>query len=330
MKDPLVSIVTVSKNSALFIEDNLLSVKGQDYPNIEHIVIDGGSTDSTVDILRKYKNVRWISEPDEGVTDAINKGISMSSGEILAIQNTDDAYYSADAVSKAVALMMRHANAEVIFGNCAFVDMNGRVIQYFRGGGRRFNYPALLCTEITIPLPSAFIRRSALEAIGGKLECSMVPDWELWALIGLEFPIKYVPKTFGIFRKRTDQTSASPGFARESAPQQRVVLDKIFQKPGLPSEIGVLQSRAYAGTYRNQASVFINIGDRKAARRCLYQAIRLYRPYLFNIVTLARLLRALGFGKLVDPASALRRRLSKSDVPLKDNEVVNWWRHDNL
>src|SRR4030042_5781339 len=99
---PLVSVITVSKNSARFIEDNILSVKYQDYPRIEHIVVDGGSTDSTVDILRKYETVRWISEPDNGVTDAFNKGIGMASGDILAFLNSDDVYHSRDSVRKAV------------------------------------------------------------------------------------------------------------------------------------------------------------------------------------------------------------------------------------
>jgi glycosyltransferase involved in cell wall biosynthesis len=328
MKNLLVSIVTVSKNSAKFIEDNLLSVKHQDYPDIEHIVVDGASTDSTVDILRQYKSVRWISEPDEGFTDAINKGIAMSSGDILAIQNSDDAYYSADAVSKAVAVMSHHPEAGAIFGNCAFVDMNGKVLEYFQGGGRRFNFPALLCTEMTIPLPSAFIRGSALKAaIDSKLECSMVPDWELWAMLGLKFPIVYVPETFGIFRKRNDQASASTGFAHESAPQQRVVLDKIFQNPDLPSEIRTLQKRAYAGTYTNQASVFLNLGNKGKARQCIGTAIRIYPPYLFNMVAIAYLMRALGFGKLVDWAAAIRRYILKPPVSAQGNEIVNWWRY---
>lgn len=82
MSLPLVSIVTPSFNQAEFIEETILSVKNQDYPNIEHIVIDGGSSDGTIDILKKYPHLIWISEPDKGQTDAINKGFRMANGEI--------------------------------------------------------------------------------------------------------------------------------------------------------------------------------------------------------------------------------------------------------
>ena len=88
---PLVSVVTPSYNKGRFIEETILSVKNQTYPRIEHIVVDGGSTDGTLDILKKYgDSLIWISEPDKGQSDAINKGWRMSKGDILAYLNADD------------------------------------------------------------------------------------------------------------------------------------------------------------------------------------------------------------------------------------------------
>lgn len=90
---PLVSIVTPSYNKGCFIEETILSVKNQTYPYIEHIVMDGGSTDGTLDILRKYaNNITWLSEPDEGQSDAINKGWRRAKGQILGWLNADDTY----------------------------------------------------------------------------------------------------------------------------------------------------------------------------------------------------------------------------------------------
>src|SRR5690349_9655830 len=92
---PLVSIVTPSLNRVDLIESTLRSVRSQSYPNVEHIVVDGGSTDGTLEVLRRYEGtygLRWMSEPDQGMYDAINKGLAMARGEILAYLNTDDLY----------------------------------------------------------------------------------------------------------------------------------------------------------------------------------------------------------------------------------------------
>src|SRR5690348_7251696 len=99
---PLVSIITPSLNQAAFIEAAIESVLAQDYPAIEHVVVDGGSTDGTLDLLKRYgQRVRWISEPDAGQSDAINKGVRMTSGPLLAWLNADD-QYTPGAVSRAV------------------------------------------------------------------------------------------------------------------------------------------------------------------------------------------------------------------------------------
>src|SRR3989338_5413748 len=107
---PLVSIVTASYNQAQFIEETLRSVREQDYPNLEHIVIDGASTDGTVDVLRRYEgtyNMRWISEPDRGHADALCKGFRQATGDILAWLNSDDVYFPG-AVTTAVETFRRH------------------------------------------------------------------------------------------------------------------------------------------------------------------------------------------------------------------------------
>ena len=102
---PLVSIVTPSYNQGKFIEDTILSVKNQSYPNIEHIVVDAGSTDGTLKILRKYEkeyNLKWVSEPDEGQSDAVNKGFEMAKGEIVDWINSDDVYFDTMTISYVV------------------------------------------------------------------------------------------------------------------------------------------------------------------------------------------------------------------------------------
>lgn len=325
---PLVSIITVSYNTGRFIEDNILSVKHQDYPLIEHIVVDGGSTDSTLDILRKYKTVRWISEPDKGVTDAFNKGISMASGDILAFQNSDDVYYSCDAVRKAVDAMMSNPTVGVIFGDFATIDADGRVVGFSKGGGgKQYNLPDLLCSEFTVPLVSAFIRGSAIEAIGGKLDASLdfAADWELWTWIGLKFPIMYVAERFGSVRKYPGEVKDSLRCALENPAKRRLVLDQVFRDPALSPEIRALQKRAYAGTYRNEALRLLSIGYKKEAMGRIFTAIRLYSPCILDQKLRSCFLKSVG-GKLFAWAAALRHKAQKKEPRLEEFQCIRWWR----
>ncbi len=274
----LVSVITVSYNTGRFIEDNILSVENQDYHSVEHIVVDGGSTDLTVEILKKHKTVRWVSEPDKGVSDAFNKGIKMAWGDILAFLNADDIYYRPDAISKAVEAMKANPEVGVIFGDCAFIDADGKGVGFFQGQGQRFNFPSLLCSEFTIPLASAFIRRSVIEAIGGKLDASLnfVADWELWIRIGLRLPIVYVPEMFSGVREYAGAAQTTLRCAISHPVQRRLILDSVFRTPNLSAELKSLQKRAYAGTYIVEAILFLNSGHKTKAMGCIFTAIRVY------------------------------------------------------
>ena len=330
MKMPLVSIITPSYNHRRFIEDNILSIKHQDYPFIEHIIVDGGSTDLTISILRKYKTVRWISEPDEGVTDAFNKGISMASGGILAFQNADDVYYSRDAVRKAVDAMMSNPTVGVIFGDFATIDADGKVMGLSKGGGgKQYNLPDLLCSEFTIPLVSAFIRRSAIDAIGGKLDTSLdfAADWELWTRIGLQFPIMYVPERFGCVRKFAGEVKYTLRCVLENPAKRRLVLDRVFSNPELSSKIRALQKRAYAGTYRNEALRLLSIGYRKKAMRRIFTAVRLYPRYLLNQELFYYFFfKSVAGKRLIDWAVVLKHKVQKKGNQLGESQCVRWWR----
>lgn len=285
MKLPLVSIITPSYNQGQFIEETILSVKYQDYPHIEHFVIDGGSKDSTLGILHKYSDtVRWISEPDKGFADAVNKGIRMSFGSILTILNSDDTYYCRNAIRKAVKAILNSASAGVVFGDWVTIDEVGNILDSWQGYGRRFSYSSFICSEFTFPQASAFIRRSALEAVGGQLDTNIdwCADFDLWARIGLRFPIVYIPEVLSNYRTHPGHRNADPSYASLNPRDRRRVLDKIFSMPDLPSEIQIFRNWAYAGTYLNQAGRLSRIGHIKEAERCIIRAIKLYPPYLLN------------------------------------------------
>lgn len=161
-----VSIITVTKNSARTIEDSLLSVLKQDYSDIEHIVIDGDSSDGTQTILQKYRyNIdRIISEPDNGIYDAMNKGIHTSSGEIIGILNSDD-IYAYDAVISDVVEIFQDESIDVVYGDLWYVrtdDVN-KIVRRFRSSDFK---PEKLKYGIAPAHPTMFIRKSIFDKFG--------------------------------------------------------------------------------------------------------------------------------------------------------------------
>ncbi len=176
---PRVSILTPSYNQARWLADNLRSVAVQSYPMIEHVVMDGGSTDGSRDILASASPaVVWESGPDEGQSDAINKAFHRSTGEIIGWLNSDDAYFSRDVVARAVEVFEKHPEVGLVYGHAVLVNAEGKILQviwaspFARTALRAFNF---------ISQPTVFIRRSALgrtNLVDPALEYTM--DWELW------------------------------------------------------------------------------------------------------------------------------------------------------
>lgn len=183
---PLVSVVTPSMNALPFLVENVESVRSQDYPAIEHIICDGGSTDGTQEVLRCFPHLRWISERDRGQSDALNKGFRMARGEIVGWLNADDVY-ELGAVARAVGYLIKHPEIDLVYGDVRVIDAEGRELGISRS--ESLDIDALLSLN-PIPQPSVFLRRRCLELLGGLDESlHYVMDWELWirfALAGLK------------------------------------------------------------------------------------------------------------------------------------------------
>lgn len=223
---PLVSVVTPSYNAAAFIRETIESVRSQDYPAIEHIVIDGGSTDGTVGILRGYPHLTWVSERDRGQSDALNKGFRRAQGEIVGWLNADDIYLPG-AIRIAVAYLLEHPDVAGAYSDCPFIDEKGREI--FQAKGRDFDLYALLLGDY-IPQPTVFLRRSVFQNVGLINEdLHYVMDWEYWLRIGARQRMAYLPQTtLAAFRlcPGTKSADKAPLFDLEYIS----VLDRLFNE----------------------------------------------------------------------------------------------------
>ncbi|WKZ40730.1 MAG: glycosyltransferase family 2 protein [Anaerolineales bacterium] len=201
---PLVSIITPSFNQAAYLEETIQSVLAQDYPRIEYIVMDGGSTDGSVGVIQKYQSslAFWVSEQDKGQTDAINKGFNRAKGDILAWINSDDTY-NPKAVGEAVLYLMENPDVAMVYADCDFIDEQGRVIGKF--ASRQTDYKKLRQGYVHIPQQTMFFRAKYWKEVG-PLDPSFyfAMDYDLWVRIAARAPIKYLPgRTWANFRIHT-------------------------------------------------------------------------------------------------------------------------------
>jgi len=213
-KYPLVSIVTPSYNQGRYIEKTIRSVLDQDYPDLEHIIVDGGSTDHTLDILKKYEGrIRWVSERDGGQSDAVNKGFRMSRGEILGWLNSDDTYCPG-AVQQAVAFLREHPQVAMVYGDGYEIDEQGKRMRKFPLP-EKFDLQRLISRWNYIQQPAVFLRRGPLFGVAlldTTLHWSM--DFDLWIRIGKQYEVAYFPVPFANLRYYRTTKTYSGGFPR--------------------------------------------------------------------------------------------------------------------
>jgi glycosyltransferase involved in cell wall biosynthesis len=188
---PLVSVVTPSLNQGRFIRETIESVLGQAYPAIEYLVMDGGSSDETLEVLREYSHrLTWISEPDRGQASAINKGWRRARGDILAYLNSDDTYLPG-AVGRAVAALRAHPDAGAVYGEGRHVDERGRIID--RYPTEPFSWSRLAETCF-ICQPTVFLRRQVVERVGYLDEAlQYCMDYDLWIRVARVATFARVP-----------------------------------------------------------------------------------------------------------------------------------------
>ncbi len=293
---PLVSIVIPSYNQGRFIRETIESCLQQDYRPIEILVVDGASTDETVDVLKSFGDIpelQWVSEPDDGVQDAVNKGVNRAKGDICAIQSSDD-YYLPGAFAEAVKLFKDNPDKGLIYADTIKVDAEGQELSRFVTGP--YSFTKFLSKRTVVLQPAAFFRREAFLAVGGWSKEFFNADTECWLRMLSQYPAALKVDAFWACRRMH--------------PEQRDgQKDKILRDyERMTEENEVLRAgprrwrrAAQCGRIRHtlRYGVEFSLPERK---RMLWKAVRYWPPVLFDPGVA---------GMLVPYYYAVRRRLQK-------------------
>jgi len=205
---PRITVVTPSFNQGKFIEETMKSVVNQDYPNLEYIVIDGGSTDDSIEIIKKYadKLAYWVSEKDNGQTHAINKGFERATGDIITWINSDDVYCE-ESLLTIGSYFSAHNDCYWLAGNLLFMDESGHAyIRKYPNSARWLEKNAMM----SIYQPNVFLRRNLLKSIGfPREEFHMTMDYEWFCRIAQQYSIHIIDRDIAKFRWHPDSKSSS-------------------------------------------------------------------------------------------------------------------------
>jgi glycosyltransferase involved in cell wall biosynthesis len=206
---PRVSIVTPSYNQAQYLEETIRSVLLQGYPNIEYIIIDGGSTDGSVEIIKRYEPwlTYWISEKDQGQSHAIQKGFEHASGEIFAWLNSDDTF-AHDTIYQAALALQDNPETILVYGDCNLIDHAGQAISVWHT--RPCSWIDLVLESNLIPQQTAFFHAKSYRSVNGvNLSLNYIMDYELWLRLSHLGTFLYSPKLIANFRCYPESKSLS-------------------------------------------------------------------------------------------------------------------------
>ena len=308
----LVSVITPSFNQARYLEAAIQSVLGQDYPRIEFILIDGASTDGSVEIIKKHESglAYWVSEKDSGQAEAINKGLARATGEIVAWLNSDD-YYLPEAVSSVVKVFEENPDVVMVYGDVLAVEKQGRAINVLKS--RQLSLEDLLCFQI-IGQPAVFFRREAYEKTGGlDITFHFLLDHHLWIRIARQGEILHIPQILAAARYHAEAKNRAK--AAQFGPEAFRILDWVKGQPGLTETVSRVERRARASAHRVDARYLLDGGEPWPALKAWMRALFIHPPTALarlNIL-ISAILNLTGLGKLRDVILQRRQRTFSGD-----------------
>lgn len=273
MTAPLVSIITPSFNQGKFIGKTIQSVLDQDYPNVEYWVIDGGSTDGSVNIIDQYSDrlSGWLSEKDKGQADGINKGLKMASGKFVAWLNSDDLYLPG-AISAAVKTFQAHPGASFVYSDVDSIDENGKIFNRMRYGN--WDLEDLMQFKI-IGQPAVFMHREVLEKAGYlDLSYHYILDHHLWLRLAALCPPVYASGQVWA-QARIHSSAKNVAAAQAFGPEAFRLAKWIGENEAFYPENARLHRKIWAGAYRFSAFYLVEAGLNHEAAGMYRQSFKL-------------------------------------------------------
>jgi glycosyltransferase involved in cell wall biosynthesis len=273
---PLVSIITPVYNQANYIGETIESVLSQDYENLEYIVIDDGSTDNTVEILKKYSDrIHWETRENKGETATVNEGVSKAKGEIIGIVSSDDPLLPG-AIKEIVKVFVEQPDLIIVYPDWLMIDAEGKVIEKIVTFD--YNYANMLRWHHCMPGPGTLIKKSVFQTLGGRdPQFRFVADFDFWLCAGLIGPFARIPKTLASYRWYAGgASSASKG--KTMAEEHIRLVNKIYSLPNLPKNLLRLKNEAYSSANYIAGAV---CGDNQPLRRKYYLAAIKYAPFKY-------------------------------------------------
>lgn len=272
-----ISIVTPSYNQGQFLEETIRSVLGQGYPNLEYIIMDGGSTDGSIEIIRRYEPwlTYWVSEPDRGQSHALNKGLARASGKYLAWLNSDDVM-GEGVLEQAATYLEQHSQTAAVYGNADFVDSAGRVISHYQTNS--FQLPLFLYYDF-IPQPTVVMRRECVAQVGGFDESlGFCLDHDLWLRLLRLGSIDYLPALYAKYRVHA--TSKSSTLQAQRWNETVKILEKFFGASDLPSEWYGWKEQSIGHAHWQASVEYAKLRETERAQEHVNRAMALAPEYL--------------------------------------------------
>lgn len=279
-KYPKISIITPVYNRGVLIKETIDSILDQSYPNLEYIVVNDGSTDDSLKVIRKYGNkLKVINQENQGETTAVNRGLKMATGEIIGIINSDDLLLP-HALKEITSYMLKNPSVLAVYPDWKAIDEKGDTLKIVNV--EDYNFLKMIKEHYCMPGPGTFFRRKALMLANGRNEqFQYIADFAFWLKLGIHGTLSHLPKVLAAFRMH----SKSQGIyakGNDMAKEHKLLVDWIYHDYDLPQEANRFKKAAYASAYFHAAKE-----SKGFYQKCKY----FIESFLTNPITFAQKLK---------------------------------------